>query len=353
MNHWSVVEQFVKQYGLVRHQIESYDDFLLNTLPTILYDADPLTINVAALAGEQRKPAYTFHNPLIVVLPVSASVPEVRRHIFTFSNPIVTPATLTEYDGFPVMMTPQMARLRNLTYQVSVFIQVQHDTYRESDGTLLKRSCERVLLCNIPLMLRSQLCILRNKSEEELYAIGECTNDEGGYFIVKGVERLIVGQEKMVNNMIYVFESKFSATQRVLAEANIFSAGEGIHKSSSKITAKWMNISKSSKTNVPTFVIRLTTSNLKQDLPLAVVFKAIGIQSSDEILRLCGIPSDLLRSTLEDGWVVSTQEEALEWISKKCSLGGSSSSQRQQIVMDLILKDLFPHIGVNHVTKLL
>jgi DNA-directed RNA polymerase beta subunit len=27
-----------------------------------------------------------------------------------------------------------------------------------------------------------------------LYALGECTNDEGGYFIVKGIERTIIAQ---------------------------------------------------------------------------------------------------------------------------------------------------------------
>ena len=352
MNHWSVVKQFVKQYGLVRHQVESYDDFLLNTIPTILQDADPLTINVATLSGETKKSAYTFFNPLNIILPVSASVPDVRRHVFTFSNPLVTPASLVEYDGSIVPMTPQMARLRNLTYQVSVFIQVQHDTYKESDGTLLKSACERVLLCNIPLMLKSELCILKNKTEEELYALGECTNDDGGYFIVKGVERAIIAQEKIVNNMIYVFESKLTSAQRVKAEATMYSSAEGIHKSSSKITAKWMNISKSSKLNIPSFVIRVTSSNLKQDVPLAVLFKAMGVESREEIIRLCGIGEDLIRSTLEDGWVVSNQEQAIEWIAKKCNISGNTTAQRQQAVMDLLLKDMFPHIGGNQASKL-
>jgi DNA-directed RNA polymerase II subunit RPB2 len=341
MDNWNIVKAFVSQYGLVRHQIESYDDFLLNLIPAILNENDPLVIN--AISSEGKRQVHPFSNPLSIIIPVGTSMSEVRRHTFTFSNPLITPATLTEYDGSIVPLTPQMARLRNLTYQVSLFIQVHHDTYRESDNTLISSQCERVLLCNIPLMLKSELCILRNKSDEELYSFTECTNDEGGYFIIKGGERAIVAQEKMVNNFIYVINGKSNSISRVLAEAKIFSSAEGIHKSTSQIIGRWTNISK--KSGLPVYVIRMQLPEFKKEIPLVVLFKAIGIIDEEQILKYCGVEYDYLRSTIEEGWMAISQQEALEWIAKKNGINASSSLTREEVVSNIILKHLFPHIG--------
>jgi DNA-directed RNA polymerase III subunit RPC2 len=39
-------------------------------------------------------------------------------------------------------------------------------------------------------MLRSDLCVLKGKGEFELAAMNECPLDPGGYFIVKGQEKV-------------------------------------------------------------------------------------------------------------------------------------------------------------------
>jgi len=46
-------------------------------------------------------------------------------------------------------------------------------------------------------MLRSQKCILHGKSEAELAALKECAYDPGGYFIIKGTEKVILMQEQL------------------------------------------------------------------------------------------------------------------------------------------------------------
>lgn len=45
-------------------------------------------------------------------------------------------------------------------------------------------------LPRMPIMLRSSHCVLTGKSEHELAKMNECPHDPGGYFIVRGQERV-------------------------------------------------------------------------------------------------------------------------------------------------------------------
>ena len=55
----------------------------------------------------------------------------------------------------------------------------------------------QVQIGRIPIMLRSQKCALHGKTDEELAEMKECQYDPGGYFIVKGVEKVILMQEQL------------------------------------------------------------------------------------------------------------------------------------------------------------
>src|SRR3990167_7137881 len=56
----------------------------------------------------------------------------------------------------------------------------------------------------IPIMLRSNQCLLHKKSDEELAQAGECPHDPGGYFVCKGVERVVLIQEQLSKNRIII-----------------------------------------------------------------------------------------------------------------------------------------------------
>ena len=63
-------------------------------------------------------------------------------------------------------------------------------------------------MADIPVMVRSKWCSLANRTQEERVQLGECPYDEGGYFIVRGSEKVVVAQERMAFNFVYTFKNK-------------------------------------------------------------------------------------------------------------------------------------------------
>ena len=57
-------------------------------------------------------------------------------------------------------------------------------------------------------MIRSSYCTLFQNSEKDLTELGECPYDQGGYFIINGSEKVLIAQEKMSTNHVYVFKKR-------------------------------------------------------------------------------------------------------------------------------------------------
>ena len=57
-------------------------------------------------------------------------------------------------------------------------------------------------------MINSDLCTLKNNKIFTKNDMGECEYDNGGYFIVKGSEKVIVSQERKRENKVYCFQQK-------------------------------------------------------------------------------------------------------------------------------------------------
>lgn len=110
-----------------------------------------------------------------------------------------------EADGFEKPIYPQSARLRGFTYSSSVLLDIVHDMTDAETGALTDRRVYReVLLCKIPVMIKSCMCYL-NKSDRH---VEECRRDMGGYFIINGVEKVVLAQEKLRTNFPYVFPTR-------------------------------------------------------------------------------------------------------------------------------------------------
>ncbi len=67
-------------------------------------------------------------------------------------------------------------------------------------------------------MLKSQFCHLALLGPQDLSQIGECSYDQGGYFVINGSEKVLIAQEKMSNNHVYIFEKKMPSKFSHIAE---------------------------------------------------------------------------------------------------------------------------------------
>eukprot|EP00882_Tetradesmus_deserticola_P012358 GHRQ01013098.1.p1 GENE.GHRQ01013098.1~~GHRQ01013098.1.p1 ORF type:complete len:261 (+),score=113.94 GHRQ01013098.1:244-1026(+) len=99
-------------------------------------------------------------------------------------------------------ITPQQCRLRDITYAAPIYVDIEYTRGREIVSR--KGPGQAVRIGRMPLMLRCNRCLLHNKNESELYKLGECPLDPGGYFIVRGTEKVILIQEQLSKNRIIV-----------------------------------------------------------------------------------------------------------------------------------------------------
>lgn len=87
-------------------------------------------------------------------------------------------------------------RKRSLTYSAPIFVDIK---YTLGDKIMMKRGLR---IGQLPIMLHSSKCVLRNKTPAELAKMQECLYDPGGYFIVRGAEKVLLMQEQMSKNRI-------------------------------------------------------------------------------------------------------------------------------------------------------
>ena len=172
---WFVIKSYFQRFSVVRHQLESFDNFMTTSLPHIVQESSELCIK-------------------------SNSNNEV--HKISLCNVSVQRPMLQESDGYDRHITPALARMRSVTYAASVFVDVVHDIYNGEEHKE-RRVFREVLLCRLPVMVGSMYCHTY-KSERK----NECRLDAGGYFIINGIEKALLAQEKLHTNQAYIFNVK-------------------------------------------------------------------------------------------------------------------------------------------------
>lgn len=139
---------------------------------------------------------------------------EIReRRVATFGN-LVIESPRYQRGQHTYFKTPQRCRLQGETYSAAWKVTA---TVRRGgpDGPAVGKSFE-INVGEVPVMLGSRHCILRGKSADELLRLGEDPNDVFGYFIVGGMEKVVLKQEKLVvNRPLLMAPSKAQPTIRI------------------------------------------------------------------------------------------------------------------------------------------
>jgi len=344
---WTIIKSLINEDNwehLVRHHLESYNDFMKNKIPIIIRQFNPLSI----YHGYQEETnTYNY---------------EIR---IEFTDSYFTKPMIYENDGSTKIMYPQEARLRNISYSmpinVDMVVTVVKDPQSNEPTITLKKILKNISIGKIPIMVRSEFCSLHN-NPSKTRKNDECKYDMGGYFIVNGNEKVIVGQEKMTENKVHVFENnKVSSKYSHICDVKSTSI-TGFN------TSKNVSIKLTARENASGRTIKIAVPHIKLDLPLFIVFRALGVESDKKILEyiLHDISAEenyemvnWLKATIEDGSFILTQEEALEFMLKNGSILGQpkdiklSKERRIEIFKGMLERDFLPHVGPDFRSKAL
>jgi len=342
---WNLIDKYFKdnQYNLVAHHLDSYNDFFSKGIFQIFRENNPIRFieRDTETAGEEGNVKKTIKigdkvNPNECLIYLGGK----NGDKLYFGKPII----YDEENGkpYPHYMYPNNARLRNMTYGITIHydIDVEYNYYNGDKKIQETKTYEKIHLGRFPIMLHSNLCILKGLSTETRFNMGECRNDYGGYFIIAGKEKVIVSQEKFGDNMLYVRKYKDDELYSFSCEVHSVSedSSKPIRYTSAKIIAP-----DASYTNNQ---IVIDIPNVKKPIPLFILMRALGVISDKSIIEYCLLNMesnsnmiDLFISSIHDANNIFTQQIALEFIAK------FTKRQTVSAVQDILMNYFLPHVG--------
>jgi len=347
---WSIIESYFRGQNLerfVRHQIESYNNFIGYQCTKTIEMFNPVNI-----ASEQDLDPNTKKYSLELFI--------------TFENFHIYRPQIHENNGAIKLMFPQEARLRNFTYASAMTIDI-NIKYIVRNGTDLQnvqtfyKTLPKIHIGKIPIMVKSSVCVLNQYKHFSPAQTGECEYDAGGYFIINGSEKTVLGQERAAENRVYCFNvSKNNTRYSWQAEINSIPDSKCISpkKIVMMINAKDVNVSANVKTGGPANSIVVQIPRVKDPIPLFIVFRALGVISDKDICEkiLLNIEhennKDLL-SALQASIIHSnkylTQELCISYITNHVMYTplnmdkASGLKKKRDFAVEILENDLFPH----------
>lgn len=266
---WKLLPYFLQLRGLVKQHIDSFNYFTTTELKNIVH------AKANNVVRSDADPKF-----FLQYTDIQIGNPSIEEDAFVSST-----------------VTPHQCRLRDRTYAAPVFVSVK---YRRGPKIVTNN---KVLIGRIPIMLQSANCVLTNKNHTQLAALKECPYDPGGYFIVKGVEKVVLIHEQLSKNRVIleldpkqnICASITSSTHERKSRTNIFLKGGKIY---------------------------LKSNSFASDIPIIAILRGMGMEHDQEIIDLIGSEHTIMDALLASFEQVSelklfTQLQALEYIGSK------------------------------------
>jgi DNA-directed RNA polymerase II subunit RPB2 len=332
---WKIIDKYFTDNpnNLVAHHLESYNDFFNNGINRIFRENNPIRF----IEREDESEASNKRNECLLYLGGKDG-----SKIY-FGKPIIYDDNHAHY------MYPNDARLRNMTYGTTIHYDVDVDFiyYKGNEKMEHSITLSKIYLGRFPIMLQSDLCILKSLNKDVRFNMGECKNDYGGYFIIDGKEKVVIPQEKFADNMLYIRKNKADDNYSHSAEIRSVSedASKPIRTTAVKIVAPSPSLSNNQ--------IVVAVPNVRKPVPLFILMRALGVISDKEIIKTCLLDLeknqdyiDLFIPSVHDANKIFNQETALKYIASFTKRGTVSS------VIEILSDYFLPHVGeVNFLDK--
>jgi DNA-directed RNA polymerase beta subunit len=355
---WDVIDNAFKgDDRLLTHQHESYNNMIESTIPSLMMHGMPITVK-------------------------DLEDTPTDEHSFTIVSCGMSKPVLFQTGQGHLPMLPSEARNRDLTYAAPLYIDT---VYTHRQGKDLKTHSARICVAKIPVMVGSKWCHLYGRSRSERAAVNECPLDRGGYFIIKGSEKVVISQERPVENIIACFpesDPNKPYESRAEVKSTIDQRFFPIKIAMVRLTKYQESSGKEKDKNmIPGHKLVVGLPYGRRPVPLFVIFKAFGVVSDEEIFSYLldkDSESDqdfvnLLIPSAQDAHNVATQADAIRYVANSINInitdrkvqdavddGGditddieSANSQlRMSYASDLLNREFIPHVGNNPTKKL-
>ncbi|OAY53344.1 DNA-directed RNA polymerase III subunit 2 [Manihot esculenta] len=295
VDKFALLPEFLKVRGLVKQHLDSFNYFVNIGIKKIVRANDRIVSTV---------------DPGIYL----------RFKDVRIGTPSVMVDTISE------QLSPHMCRLSDMTYAAPIMVNVEYIQGSHDQKTRVEKN--DVVIGRMPIMLRSRSCVLYGKDEAELARLGECPLDPGGYFVIKGTEKVILIQEQLSKNRIIIDTDK---------KGNINASVTSSTEATKSKTVIQMEKEK----------IYLCLNQFAKKIPIMVVIKAMGMESDQEVVQMLGRDpryGALLLPSIEEcsGLNIYTQQKALEYLEGKVKMStyASYSSGKENRALG-ILRDVF------------
>ena len=308
---WSraVTTSFFDHNGVAINQHSQYNDFITRGIQRIFNEIGEVTINIS----------------------------KTEKNIISFGG-VMVGYPVTHHDRVLKKVFPSEARQRNLSYESSVYVDIRVKKFKDNICTDEKTS-HRVFFCKIPTMIGSIVCNLYNFTKEERIKKGECRNDPGGYFVIKGVERVIVTLQRPNYNFVQVIEQPVTNNTKYGLISEIRSVAE--ESGYSVLIQSMLSLN-----NIDIYV---SLPNIREPIPAGIVFKAMGFMTFDEISELIDMKYDagkpFVKNIYKMAAHIPTQEDAIKYISRY-PLYTIHADVQVSYARQIIEMEIFPHLGI-------
>eukprot|EP00112_Aurelia_sp_Birch-Aquarium-sp1_P022089 Seg611.9 transcript_id=Seg611.9/GoldUCD/mRNA.D3Y31 product="DNA-directed RNA polymerase II subunit RPB2" protein_id=Seg611.9/GoldUCD/D3Y31 len=329
---WIVISSYFDEKGLVRQQLDSFDEFIQMSVQRIVEESQQIELEAETSYREQELEPPT-------------------RYQLKFEQIYLSKPTHWEKDGAPKPMMPNEARLRNLTYSAPLYVDVTKTVIRGNQEPETELS-NKIYIGKIPIMLRSTYCLLSGLTDRDLTELNECPLDPGGYFIINGSEKVLIAQEKMATNTVYVFQKKDS---KYAYTCEIRSCLEQSSRPTSTLFVSMVaRGGAGAKKSAIGQRIVATIPYIKQEIPIMIVFRALGFVSDRDILEHIIYDfedqemMEMVKPSLDEAFVVQEQNIALNFIGTRGAVPGATKDKRIRYAADILQKEMLPHVGISH-----
>ena len=338
---WAVIESYFKDQHLtqlVRHQLESFNNFVNIQIQKTIDMFNPVQI---CSENDYDKASGKYSLEIFI----------------TFENFHLYRPQIHENNGASKLMFPQEARLRNFTYSsmMTVDLNIKY-IVRSGDNLENSQTFYKILpkihIGKLPIMLKSSVCVLNQYSHINENVSGECKFDAGGYFIINGSEKTVLGQERAAENRVYCFNvSKGNNKWAWMAEIKSVPDFKCI-------SPKQISMMISSKNTGFGTSIYIQIPRVKQPVPLLVVFRALGVISDKEICEKIILDIEEskykkmkygLQGSIVEANTIMTQEDAIKYLMSYVMFTPinmdkeAGLKKKYEFTMDILNNDLFPH----------